>query len=202
MAFTFFFRDLQVLELSIKHLLPYITGRSKVRIWNAGCATGMETYSLAILFAENMGNFAFKNLYIQATDIDESNQFGQIIKEGIYDVEHLKRIPKNLFRKYFTSVNNNGFFKIDEEITKRVSFQKHDLTSLNSVGLGYSFVLCKNVLLHLNQQQRVDVIKMFHESLAPGGFFAMEQTQKLPDELSHLFERVVMNGQLYKKISI
>ena len=200
MAFTFFFRDLQVLELSIKHLLPYITGRSKVRIWNAGCATGMETYSLAILLAENMGHFAFKNLYIHATDIDENNEFGKIIRERIYNEGHLKRIPGNLFQKYFSSINNNGFYKIDEEIAKRVSFQKHDLTSLNSVGSGFSFVLCKNVLLHLNQQQRVDVIKMFHESLSPGGYFAMEQTQKLPEELSGLFERVVMNGQLYKKI--
>ena len=200
MAFTFFFRDLQVLELSIEHVLPYITGRSKVRIWNAGCATGMETYSLAILFAENMGTFAFKNLKIQATDIDESGQFGQIIKEGIYKEESLKRIPKDLLKKYFSSINNNGLYKIDENIKQRVSYQKHDLTSLDKIGTGFSLVVCKNVLLHINQQQRINVIKMFHESLAPGGFLVMEQTQKLPDELSHLFERVVMNGQLYKKI--
>jgi chemotaxis protein methyltransferase CheR len=72
MAFTYFFRDLQVLELRIDHLLPLIAGRSKVKVWNAGCETGMKTYSLAILFAEKMGNFAFKNLFIDAPDIDEN----------------------------------------------------------------------------------------------------------------------------------
>lgn len=199
MGFTFFFRDMQILELSIKYLLPDITGRSSVRIWNAGCSTGMETYSLAILLSESMGHFAFKNLHILATDIDETNKFGEIVKEGIYHEDDLKRIPRKILEKYFSKVDNDGLYKVNDDIARCVSYQKHDLTSLNPIGDKFSFVLCKNVLLHLNQQQRIDVIKMFHESLAPGGYLAMEHTQKMPDELSTMFDRVVSNGQLYKK---
>lgn len=200
MAFTYFFRDLQVLELSIDHLLPGVSGRSRVRIWNAGCATGMETYSLTMLLAEKMGNFAFKNLMIDASDIDENGQFGSIVKEGVYGEEHLKRIPEDLFHKYFTPAENEGYYKVNEQLNSRITFHRHDLTSLKPIGQSYSFILCKNVLLHLNHQQRIEVIRMFHESLLPDGLFAMEHTQSIPVEISHLFKRVVTNAQLYQKI--
>ena len=56
MAFTYFLRDQQTLERIVEHVVPYASGRSRVRVWDAGCATGKEPYSLAMLFAENMGN--------------------------------------------------------------------------------------------------------------------------------------------------
>jgi chemotaxis protein methyltransferase CheR len=60
--------------------------------------------------------------------------------------------------------------------------------------------MCKNVLLHFSPQQRVDVIRMFHGALAPGGFFASEQTQKLPHELAGMFEQVTPDAQLFRKL--
>ncbi|HPB55993.1 MAG TPA: CheR family methyltransferase, partial [Candidatus Aminicenantes bacterium] len=68
MAFTFFFRDNHTLEQLVKHLLPTVQGRSNIKIWDAGCAMGPEPYTLAILFAEKMGKFAFKNVRIDASD--------------------------------------------------------------------------------------------------------------------------------------
>ena len=62
MAFTFFFRDLRVLDLVTDYSVPALLGRSYARVWDAGCAMGPEPYSLAILFAEKMGGFAFNNL--------------------------------------------------------------------------------------------------------------------------------------------
>jgi chemotaxis methyl-accepting protein methylase len=66
MAFTFFFRDQQVLERVVEHLLPVLSGRSHPRVWDAGVAMGQEPYTLSIMFAERMGHFAFKNLRIDA----------------------------------------------------------------------------------------------------------------------------------------
>ena len=200
MAFTFFYRDLQILELAIEHFVPYVSGRSKIRVWDAGCATGMETYTLAILLAEKMNYFGFNNLYIHATDIDENNKFGKIITDGIYNKDDLKRIPKKIFTKYFSSLNGNGSYKIDDAIKKRVTFQKHDLLTLESVGSGYSLIICKNVLLHLQYNQRIEIINFFHKSLADGAYLVMENTQKMPTELNGLFEKVVVYGQLFKKI--
>ena len=53
MAFTFFFRDMQILDLAVKHVVPYAMGRSRIKVWDAGCAMGPEPYSLAIVLAEN-----------------------------------------------------------------------------------------------------------------------------------------------------
>jgi chemotaxis protein methyltransferase CheR len=65
---------------------------------------------------------------------------------------------------------------------------------------GFGLIVCKNVLLHFNDAQRIEVFKMFHEALAEGGYLALEQTQKLPAEAKHLFEPIVSNAQVFKKI--
>jgi chemotaxis protein methyltransferase CheR len=201
-AFTYFFRDLQTLELIIKHVVPAVAGRSKIRVWDAGCASGQEPFSLAIMFAENMGPFGFRNLRIDATDLDVSNLFHQIITEGIYREEELTRMPRGFFQKYFQPAEKKGYYRIDEQIRSKVSYKRHDLLSLQPVGYGYSLVLCKNVLLHLQPLERIEVINMFHSALAPEGYLAMEQTQKMPREVAHLFEQVAPNAQLYRKVSV
>ena len=200
MAFTYFFRDMHTLEHLTKAVVPYISGRSKIRFWDAGCAMGQEPYSLAMMFAENLGHFAFKNVHIDATDIDGSNLFEEIILSGVYPEEEIKRIPKEIFKKYFTQNGKPGHFQIIDNIRSRVSYLKHDLLSFEPVGDGYSLILCKNVLLHFQAEQRAEVIRMFHHSLAPGGFLATEQTQKLPEETAHLFEQVTEDAQLFKKV--
>lgn len=203
MAFTFFFRDLHTIDHIAKILVPEVSGRSRIRVWDAGCAMGPEPYTLAITLAENMGNFSFKNLMITATDIDECDTFGNIIKEGVYSEEETKRIPEDIFAKYFEKIDNGQTgFKIVDLIRDRVQFQKHNLLSLESIGNNFSLILCKNVLLHFQQPERIEVIKMFHNSLMPGGLVAWEQTQKLPEELSHLFQQVVTDAQIYRKLEV
>ena len=200
MAFTYFLRDMQTLERIVEHVIPYTSGRSRVRVWDAGCASGQEPYSLAMLFAENMGSFGFKNLRIEATDLDDCSLFGDIIRTGLYKEEDVKRMPSDLFKKYFEPADKPGYFTISELLRNRIEYKRHDLLSLKSIGEGFSLILCKNVLLHFEYPERIEVIKMFHSSLAPGGFFATEQTQKMPDELSHLFEQVVSDAQLFRRL--
>lgn len=200
MAFTYFFRDLHTLELTVRHVTAYVSGRSRVRVWDAGCAMGPEPFSLAILFAENMGPFAFRNLRIEATDIDESNLFGPLIREGVYREGDLQRIPEELFARYFRPDCTPGCYRLVEEVRSRVGFERHDLLSLRPVGDGFSLVVCKNVLLHFQLDQRVEVLRMFHRSLAPGGYLTLEQTQKLPDEMIGLFEAVTTDARLFRKV--
>jgi chemotaxis protein methyltransferase CheR len=199
-AFTYFFRDYHTIKHTVSFVVPFASGRSSVRIWDAGCAHGPEPYTMAIAFAESMGRFAFKNLRIDATDLDGSDLFGDIIRQGVYPYDELQRIPEELFRKYFSPAETDGTFRISDEIRSRLAFRKHDLTQLEPVGDDYCLILCKNVLLHFSPEKRVEVIRMFHRSLTPGGFFATEQTQKLPDELSGMFEQVTPDAQLFRKV--
>ena len=200
MAFTFFFRDQQVLERVVEHLLPALAGRSRPRIWDAGVAMGQEPYTLSILFAERMGHFAFDNLRIDATDVESTGTFARIIEAGLYPREELTRLPEGVLDKYFEPNGKPGHFRVIDTIRRRIAYQRHDLLSFQEIGQGYSLVLCKNVLLHFQPQDRVEVLRMFHRALAPGGFFATEQTQEMPPELAPLFQRVIPDGQLFRKV--
>ncbi|KXS44312.1 MAG: MCP methyltransferase, CheR-type [Methanolobus sp. T82-4] len=198
MAFTYFFRDMQTLEMIRDHVIPELRTRRYIHIWDAGCAMGPEPYSLAMVLRENMG-MIFRNVKIHATDIDNSNLFGDIISRAVYPREQVQRIPKNIFERYFSPADEPGHFVLSEEIRKSVYFTRHDLLELQPIRKGLNLILCKNVLLHFQESERIEVIRMFHDAL-DGGYLAMEQTQKMPEELEDYFEPVVSNAQLYRKV--
>jgi chemotaxis protein methyltransferase CheR len=200
LAFTFFFRDQQVLERVIEHLLPSLAGRSHPHIWDAGAAMGQEPYTLSIMLAEKMNHFAFNNLRIDATDVESTGQFAQMIEAGVFPKEELSRLPEGILEKYFEPDGKPEYFRVIDKIRRQVAYQRHDLLSFQEIGQGYSLVLCKNVLLHFQPGERIEVLKMFHRALAPGGFLATEHTQEMPPELGSLFERVIPDGQLYRKV--
>jgi chemotaxis protein methyltransferase CheR len=161
---------------------------------------GQETYTIAMIFAEKMNHFGFKNLRIDATDHDRANHFGDIVSAAIYPEEELQRTPAELLKKYFEPADKPRHLQVVESLRNRVQFNYHDLLSLKPAGGDYCLIVCKNVLLHFQYPERVEVYRMFHQALAPGGFLATENTQKLPREVSHLFTQVVPDAQLYKKI--
>lgn len=200
MAFTFFFRDQQVLEQVVEHSLPSLAGRSHPRIWDAGVAMGQEPYTLSIMYAERMGHFGFNNLRIEGTDVESTGHFARMIEAGSYPTEELSRLPEGVLEKYFEPDGEPGHLRVIEKIRRRVAFQQHDLLSFQEIGHGYSLVLCKNVLLHFQSQERVEVLRMFHRALGPGGFLATERTQEMPRELAPLFQRVAPDGPLFRKV--
>ncbi len=197
MAFTFFFRDLPVLEYAVERTITLSMGRMRIKVWDAGCALGQEPYTLAILFAERLGA-TFNNLYLDATDYDSENNFGDVVKLATYKYEELQRIPVDIFKKYF-DCQGNELFRVNDKVRNRVFFQYHNLLSMKPPGSDYALVVCKNVLLHFQYAERIEVIKMYHQALCPGGYLAMENTQKMPVEIEHLFEQVVPDAQLYQK---
>jgi chemotaxis protein methyltransferase CheR len=161
---------------------------------------GQEPYTFAIMFAERMGRFAFNNLRIDATDVESSGQFARIIQAGIYPREELSRLPDGILEKYFEADDKPENLRVIDKIRQRVTFQQHDLLSLHEIGQGYSVILCKNVLLHFQPPERIEVLRMFHRALAPGGFFATEHTQEMPRELDSLFQRVIPDSPLFRRL--
>ena len=160
---------------------------------------GPEPYSIAITPAKNMSNLAFRNNHIDATHVDENENFGKTIETEVYPVEQLKSVPPEIFFKYFIPVEKEGHFRVIDTLRQSVHYKQHNLLSLKPLAIGYRLIICKNVLLHFSLDERIKVINMFHSALAPGGYFATEQTQELPEELAHLFVRVSNEGPLYLK---
>lgn len=202
MAFTYFFRDLQTLEAIRDHVLQDLKAKKHIDIWDAGCAMGQEPYSLSMILNECMGHMYFRNVRILATDIDQCNLFEDIIANAIYPEPQIQRIPKAVFEKFFSPSEQKGSFQLSQDIRNSVSFQKHDLLSLVPPRDNFSLIVCKNVLLHFNELQRIEVIKMFHRALSEVGFLVMEQTQKLPEEVAELFEPVVTHSKIFRKIAV
>jgi len=152
-----------------------------------------------MILNESMGHMYFRNVRILATDIDESNRFEEIIAKAVYPEELVQRIPKGIFHRYFNPVDSDGQYQLNEEIRRSVVFQKHDLLSLIPPSSGFGLVVCKNVLLHFNESQRWNVLRMFYDALVDDGFLALEQTQKLPSEAKDLFEPILSNAQVFRK---
>ncbi len=199
MAFTFFFRDRHTLEHLANHLIEDMAGKSSIKVWDAGCAMGPEPYTFALIMAEKMGYFGFKKVNIVATDIDESGNFEQIVTDAIYPYSDLSRMPEGILEKYFTKLDGDKY-ELDHNIKNRLKYHWHDLLTLNPIDEGFDAIICKNVLLHFKPEERVEVIKMFYKVLNPGGYFVSEQTQALPNECSGMFEKMVSDANLFKKI--
>ncbi len=187
-----------MLEYAVDLTIKLAMGRMRIKVWDAGSALGQEPYTLAILFAERLGA-TFNNLFLDATDYDSENNFGDIVKAATYKYEELQRIPVDIFEKYFDA-QEGDMYRVCEKVRSRVFFKYHDLLSLKAIGSDYALVVCKNVLLHFQYEERIEVIKMYHQALSPGGYLAMENTQKMPVEIAHLFEQVVPDAQLYRKL--
>lgn len=201
MALTYFFRDLDTLELAVRNLLVFAEGRSRVRVWDAGCAMGQEPYTLAILLAERMSPAIFKDLEIHATDHDAP--LLEIVRAAIYEKAEMERIPPALLARYTEPVAGDpDHRRVCEAVRGVLRIAHHDLLSLKPVRMDFHMVVCKNVLLHFHHGQRVEVIKMFHEALEPGGLLVMEHTQKLPLELGTWFQQVGGVDQVYRKIEV
>jgi chemotaxis protein methyltransferase CheR len=198
MAFTFFFRDSETLELAIMEALPSLRGRAFIHVWDAGCAHGPETYTLAILLRERMSDVDFKNVRIHASDIDAS--FASKVTLGVFPEQEVKRVAPEIVQKYFRPASTPGFVEVVPELRAKVTFSHRDLLSLQPIREGISLIVCKNVLLHFDETQRINVLQMFHQTLQPGGTLVMERTQKLPETLTTHFRQVAPYDQVFQKL--
>jgi chemotaxis protein methyltransferase CheR len=199
MTYTFFMHDQPIFEEAADHMIPYAGGRSRIKIWDAGCAKGQETYTLAMILAERMDHSGFNNVRIDATDNDNINHFEEVVSEAVYHGDELIRTPADLFEKYFEPAAKPEHYRVSDVLRSRVRFRYHDLLSLTPAGNNYCLVVCKNVLLYFKPREQVEVFRRFHKALAPGGYLATENTQKLPEEMSEFFTQVEMYTKLYKK---
>lgn len=201
MAYTSFFRDTDALNAICDIALPALSHWRAIKVWDAGCATGEEPYTLAILFASKLRPFPFRNLDILATDYEESNfaQFGAQIRSGRYSRKDIFWVPKEHRDQYFEPTEDPEVFQITQDIRDRVRYLQHDLLTLVPPETGQSLIVCKNVLMHFTPEDQIRVLEMFHEALAPGGFLALDGNQSMPSGFSGRFIRVEPGVPLFQK---
>ncbi|WP_332450521.1 CheR family methyltransferase [Methanoculleus sp.] len=182
---TKFFRDPEVFEVMRREVLPDLARRKgTIRIWCAGCATGEEPYSIAILAHELTALHPNVSVTIYATDIDAVVL--QKATNGIYDRKALENVDERRLRKHFIS-HDDGTFEVRPHVKDLVRFRKHDLMSGAPIARYLDAVTCRNVTIYFTEKQKNDLTHLFHSALTSDGYYVIGKTEYLGREVEHLF---------------
>jgi chemotaxis protein methyltransferase CheR len=183
---TEFFRDSDVYEVIKKEIFPaLIQHRKRLRIWCAGCSTGEEPYSLAMILSDLIVQNPQISAQIYATDIDQVVL--QKAKEGIYPPKTMVKLSESQIRRHFTKLPD-GNFLVKPQLKELIRFRPHDLMSGVAVAQWLDLITCRNVTIYFNEQQKDSLARMFHGALGSRGFYIMGKTEYLGRTLENLFE--------------
>ncbi len=176
---TSFFRDAEVWEFVQREVIPElvaaISPAEEIRVWSAGCSSGEEAYTLAMVFAEALGlDEAVERVKIYGTDIDEEAL--RDARAGLYPARALEPVPVVLREKYFEP--NGAQYAVRPELRKRVIFGRHDIT--RDAGISRLHLLaCRNTLMYFNVEAQAQIIERFHFALRDGGFLLLGKAEML-----------------------
>lgn len=195
---TSFFRDAEVFTKLEHEIIPELLSRipdNEIRIWVAGCSTGEEAYSIAIIFREVMEKHNIpKQIKIFATDIDKKAlQFAAL---GAYPESITADVPVNYLSKYFIKQGNQ--FVISRSIRENIVFAEHNLIK-DPPFTNISFISCRNLLIYLKPETQIKVLKHFHFSLKTHGILLLGNSETIGD-LPELFEVVDPKLKIYESI--
>jgi chemotaxis protein methyltransferase CheR len=176
---TEMFRDPSFYIALKEKVFPQLATYPFIRIWHAGCSTGEEVYSMAILLKE-YGLLHKSILY--ATDINQ--EVLEKAKKGIFPISTMKSYSENYinaggsqqFSDYYTA--NYGYTQFDTELTKRMVFSPHNLASDQSFN-EFNLIVCRNVFIYFNRNLQNTVFGLFRKSLAPLGYLALGSKESI-----------------------
>ncbi len=177
---TSFFRDAEAFELLETEILPKIVDSKNngdvLRMWVAGCASGEEAYSLAILASEEIAKQGKKiDLKIFATDAHR-NSISRA-GAGVYTQARIEAVPERFRETYFTSVGNDQF-QIQPEIRRSIVFAPHNLL-VDAHFTNLDFISCRNVLIYLRSDAQTKVLNGFHLGLRLNGILFLGASEHL-----------------------
>lgn len=179
---TSFFRESEQFRILRQELLPNILANikkdNKIRCWSAGCSSGEEAYTLAIVINEAVEKGW--ELRILASDISTTKlQEGMA---GIYPEEKIEGIPKELRLKYFTPlIGKPGYYQVKPELRDQVFFRKLNLVEPMDVPghIRFDLILCRNVFIYLTPASQEKVINSFHYFLKDNGYLFLGHSESL-----------------------
>jgi two-component system, chemotaxis family, CheB/CheR fusion protein len=194
---TRFFRDPKAFDLLERTVLPEILSRTPretpLRFWVAGCATGEEAYSLAIVLQDLMNRLGERPVKIFATDVHR----GSLARAAMatYEEGAVGNVSPDRLGRYFT--RTGGMYQVVPEIRQLVVFAQHDVIR-DAPFTRIDLVTCRNLLIYLQPAAQQRVLSFFHFSLTQGGVLMLGPSESL-GPLAHGFEVLDQHWQLYRK---
>ncbi len=202
---TEMFRDPEFYRAFRELVIPVLHSYPSIKIWHAGCSTGEEIYSMAILLQEEG---LYDKTQIYATDIDK-NVLAKA-KKGIFSTEELELYARNYaesggvydFSKYYTLRYDNII--MNQSLKKNVVFADHDLATDQVFG-EMQVIICRNVMIYFNRDLQDRVFRLFHDSLDMGGFLCLGSKESIrfsasANKFSTLHEKYKIYRKLHKLV--
>lgn len=181
---TYMFREFDQLQAFAEHCLPQVLkakeakGDSSLRIWSAGCSSGEEPYTLAMILREVMYDFDRWKVEIVATDIDEVRL--RMAQRAVYDERAVKEVPAEYLARHISQLSGGGY-AVRPETARCVEFRHLNLWDRLAMRRmqGFDFVFCRNVLIYFDDKSRRTVVDNFYNSLVPGGFIFLGHAESV-----------------------
>jgi chemotaxis protein methyltransferase CheR len=194
---TEFYRDTDVYDSIKKEILPSLfSQRKRLRIWCAGCSTGEEPYSLAMILTDLIAQDPGISAQIFATDIDKVVLAKA--QEGTYTQKAMIKLSESQIHRHFSRLPD-GNYQVKPHLKELIRFRPHDLMSGVPASRWLDMVTCRNVTIYFNEKQKDELVKMFHGALVSGGFYIMGKTEYLGREVEDLFVAYNSLQKIYRK---
>jgi chemotaxis protein methyltransferase CheR len=180
---TYMFREYEQLEAFAHACLPEVIDRKEkqenrsLRIWIAGCSSGEEAYTVAIIVREVFPAIATWDMHLLATDIDEQRL--AMAMAGVYDKRSMKNVPPEYLDRHFTQLGEN--WRVKPRTRSMLTIEHlnlHDRTQMRQMR-SYDFIFCRNVLIYFDDASRKAVVDHFYNALNPGGFLFLGHSESV-----------------------
>jgi two-component system, chemotaxis family, CheB/CheR fusion protein len=197
---TSFFRDSEMWEFIASDIIPRLlelqNDDASIRIWSAGCSSGEEAYSLAMLLADALRPEEFGDrVKIYATDVDE-----EALSQGraaTYSDDSIRAVPEPMVQKYFERINGRSVFR--REFRRCVIFGRHDLI-LDPPISRIMLLVCRNTLMYFNAEVQQRILERFHFGIGEGGFLFLGKAEMLLTR-SNAFTPIDLKKRVFGKVS-
>lgn len=198
---TEMFRDPAFFHALREHVIPFLKTYPFVKIWHAGCATGEEAYSMAILLQE-AGMQGRYRMY--ATDINEAVL--RKAQEGVFKISNMQRFTRNYqasggtasFADYYTARYDRAILM--STLKEHIVFSSHNLAADTEFGEMH-LVLCRNVMIYFQSALKERCLQLFDDSILPGGFLCLGLKERLDGrKIAPCYEELVPRMRIYRKV--
>lgn len=198
--FTYFFRDHLIWDYLANQMIPQIIANKEpnepIRVWSAGCASGEETYSLAMLLAEELGVEHFRRrVRLYGTDVDPAAVMQA--RKGYYPAYTVEAIPAALRQQYFERTTNGYLCRA--ELHRSMIFQCRDLIHAPPFPR-IDLLVCRNTLMYFIPEAQVRALVRFHFSLRNNGFLLLGRLESLTNSQALLFRPVNRQARVFARV--
>jgi chemotaxis protein methyltransferase CheR len=177
---TSFFREPRHFQFFAETVLPPLAERTgPITVWSAGCATGEEPYTIAMLLTEQLGTVAASRVKITATDL--STRALATASAGVYKTTRIEELPPGYSHKYFVRGigSQHGFVRLTPSVRSLVEFKWLNLLEPAEAPGSQDVIFCRNVMIYFDRAVQQRVIAALERQLAPGGYLFISHSESL-----------------------